>query len=225
VPSREVHDNVSAAAAATELSMRHNRSGLTWHKQLGAFLAHDEGLASVRRGSPSGELPRRHPQPRARRVDGEGDAGVLRRRLRAMQARAVEAPQELQERGARIERPRERLKKGDADMAADEIQAAIDRAEEKRKELESQLPDRKQSAKVLSMLPKAAELFRRQLAEGLKGDPRAALKARVTLREMCGGRIDLKREGDELWAEYGIQPAALVQIVGNRGSGGPLRAL
>jgi len=41
-------------------------------------------------------------------------------------------------------------------------------------------------------LPKAAEHFRRQVEQGLDGDPRAALKARVILRELLGGRIDLR---------------------------------
>jgi hypothetical protein len=51
--------------------------------------------------------------------------------VRAMQTRAVEQPQELQELTATTERLRERLKQGDPDMAADEIQAAIDRASAK----------------------------------------------------------------------------------------------
>ncbi|MDB6009992.1 MAG: Resolvase protein [Gammaproteobacteria bacterium] len=144
--------------------------------------------------------------------------------LQGMQARGTEAPRELQELNARIQRLRERLKHGDADMLPDEIQAAIDRAEVKRLELDSQQPG-KGTAKVLSILPKAPEMFRRQIADGLNGNEREALKSRVILREMCGGRIDLKREGEELWAEYGLQPAALLRIVGNRGSGGLLRAL
>ena len=72
------------------------------------------------------------------------------------------------------------------------------------------------------MLPKAAEAFRRQVEQGLDGDQRAALKARVFLRELLG-RIDLKPKGDELWAEYGVQPTALLRVVGNSGSGGPLQ--
>jgi hypothetical protein len=40
-------------------------------------------------------------------------------RVRAMQARVVEQPQELHEHTARIERLRERLKQGAPDMAAD----------------------------------------------------------------------------------------------------------
>ena len=49
-----------------------------------------------------------------------------------MHARAVDAPQELQELSSRIDRLRERLKGGDADMTSDELQAAVDRAEFKR---------------------------------------------------------------------------------------------
>ena len=45
---------------------------------------------------------------------------------------------------------------------------------------------------MLAMLPKAAEMFRRQIAEGLSGDERAAGKARVCLREWFGGKIRLE---------------------------------
>lgn len=63
---------------------------------------------------------------RAERMAKEMRAYFLDR-TRAMETRAIEVPRELQELRARIERLRERLKQGDADMAADEIQAAIDR--------------------------------------------------------------------------------------------------
>ena len=59
-------------------------------------------------------------------------------RMRAMQMRAAEVPDELQELTARIERLCDRLKRGDPDMTIDELQAAIDRAEGKRRELEDQ---------------------------------------------------------------------------------------
>ena len=98
-------------------------------------------------------------------------------------------------------------------MVADEIQVAIDRAEAKRRELQAQQPEAQQSAKVLSILSKAAAMYRRRVDQGLDGDAPAALKARVFLREFLG-RINLKREGnDELWAEYGVQPAALLRVV------------
>lgn len=104
-------------------------------------------------------------------------------RQRTMQARATEAPKELQELAARIERLRERLRKGDPDMTADEIAAAIERAEGKRRELEQQQPAARATAKVLTMLPRTAEMYRRQVLQGLDGNVREALKARVFLRE------------------------------------------
>jgi hypothetical protein len=32
-------------------------------------------------------------------------------------------------------------------------------------------------------------------------------------------RINLERQGDELWANFGVQFAAVLKVVGNRGSG------
>lgn len=88
-------------------------------------------------------------------------------------------PAELQAITDRIGQLRERLAAGDPDLEPDGIQAAIDRAEEKRRELVNEQPAAKQSAKVLSMLPNAAEAYRRQIEQGLDNDPRAAGKARV----------------------------------------------
>jgi site-specific DNA recombinase len=69
--------------------------------------------------------------------------------------------QELQELTARMARLRERLRRGDPDMQPDELQAAINRAEAKREELENQQPAAKAAAKVLSILRRAAEIYRR----------------------------------------------------------------
>jgi hypothetical protein len=70
------------------------------------------------------------------------------------------------------------------------------------------------------MFPKAAEVFLPQVELGLNGDEREAMKARVFLRELLG-RINLKPEGEgELWAEYGMQPTAVLKVVGYSGSGG-----
>jgi hypothetical protein len=110
-------------------------------------------------------------------------------------------------------------------MASDEIEAAIARAEGKRAELEAQRPEMQASARVVSILPKAAALLRRQVEEGLERNPRAAGKARVVLRKWFTGRIDLGREGEELWARYGVQPAALLKFVGYSGSGGVIRLI
>jgi hypothetical protein len=114
--------------------------------------------------------------------------------LKAMQARALEAPRELHELTARIERLRERLKHGDPDMTPADIQAAIDRAETQRRELQAGRTvngGAKSSASVLTILPRAAAMFRKQIVQGLDGDPAPALKARGTLRELFCGQIDL----------------------------------
>jgi hypothetical protein len=45
---------------------------------------------------------------------------------------------------------------------------------------------------VLSILPRAAELYRPQIAQGLDGNAREPLKARVFLRDWFGGKIRLE---------------------------------
>jgi hypothetical protein len=141
----------------------------------------------------------------------------------AMQARATEAPHELQELAARIDRLRERLRRGDPDMPADEIQAAIDRAEAKRRELQDQQPAAKQSAKILTMLPRAAYAYRRQISRGLDGDEREALKARVLLRGLFGGEVRMvPLEGGGLDARWNLHTAALLRGAGTDGSGGAI---
>lgn len=134
-------------------------------------------------------------------------------RMRARAAAETERPRELMDLEARIQRLRDRKKVGDPDMTSDEIQSAIDRATEKRKELESALPEAKQSAAILSAFPKAAALYRQQIEQGLDGDPRAALRARVILRKLFNGRIVLRPSPDRgLWAEFETQPAVLLKV-------------
>jgi site-specific DNA recombinase len=147
-------------------------------------------------------------------------------RMRDRETRAVEAPRELQELAARIERLRERLRAGDPDLPPDELQAAIERAEGKRRELEAEQPEARQSAKMLSILPRAADLYLRQVAQGLDGNAREALKARVFLRDWFSGKVRLQplpdgglvahwdqdetallRRADHLVAGAGFEPA------------------
>ena len=100
---------------------------------------------------------------------------------RHMQASAVKAdavPRELRDLEFRIGRLRVRLLAGDADMATDELQAAIDRAEVKRRELEAARPQAQRNARVLTMLPRVAELYRKQIALGLAGDARHSQSSR-----------------------------------------------
>ena len=141
-------------------------------------------------------------------------------RVQAIQARVTEAPRELEELEARIARLRDRLKRGDPDMPEDELQAAIDRAEEKRRELQEQL-SAYLPAKALVFMSRAAELYRRQVALGLDGNPQAALKARVFLREWFGGKIRLEPLPDGgLQAHWKQNVGALCKGLGTYGSGG-----
>jgi hypothetical protein len=106
-------------------------------------------------------------------------------------------------------------------MPLDELQAAIERAEGKRRELVDTLPEAKVSYKLLAKLPQAARLYRQQIIQALEGDPRAAGKARVILRELFGREIRLQPQPDGgLLALWNLQPAALLRAAGTCGSGG-----
>jgi site-specific DNA recombinase len=147
-------------------------------------------------------------------------------RLRLRSARATDAPRELRELEARIARLRERLERGDPDLAADELLVAIERAEAKRTELLAATPDGKVTFKLVARLNKAGSLYRQQIVEGVAGDPRAAAKARVILRELFCGEIRLVPQADGgLLARWNLQPAALLRGAGTCGSGGPLVSL
>src|SRR5579864_4161896 len=69
-----------------------------------------------------------------------------------------------------------------------ELQAALDRAEYKRRELAEPRPTHfSESEKLLTILPNAAELYRRQITLGLDGThPQIMLKARLAVRELLG---------------------------------------
>jgi site-specific DNA recombinase len=137
-------------------------------------------------------------------------------------ARAVEAPREVQELEARIARLRARLRAGDPDMAPDEIQVAIERADTKLEELNAQRPADRETAKVLAMLPRAAEEICREISGALAGSSKATVRMRGVLRHMLiNGRVDLKAEPDgSIWASYGLQTGKVLQAVGYGGSGG-----
>lgn len=140
-------------------------------------------------------------------------------RMRALAARAADLPRELEELDARIMRLRERLKAGDPDLTPDELQAVIDRAETKRRQAFDVQPTERENARVLAMLPRTAELYREQIDQGLGGDPAASAKARTILREMLGEIVLSPGEGGSLWAEYAMQPAALLMGAGAGTSG------
>jgi len=146
---------------------------------------------------------------------------ALLERMHRTKARLAGQPQELQELDARIARLRNRLAAGDPDMTPDEIEAAIDRAERKRRELiELQPIEATAGAKLLTILPNAAELYRRQISLGLdRASPEVTLKARQALRELLG---DLRLEPDGqggLWAAYEVQLAVLIRGAVTSGAG------
>src|SRR5262249_25284547 len=96
-------------------------------------------------------------------------------------ARGVQVPDTAEQSewlSRRIERLRDRGKRGDPDMTPDEIQAAIERAEAKAEELQNLDARTAPALKVFTLLPRAAEGYRRQIALGLEGEPRVMLKAR-----------------------------------------------
>ena len=65
------------------------------------------------------------------------------------------------------------------------------------------------------------ELYRRQVAQGLDGNPQAALKARVFLRGWFGGKIRLEPLPDGgLQAHWMQNVGALCKGLGTYGSGG-----
>ena len=80
----------------------------------------------------------------------------------------------------------------------------------------------KHERRVLAMLPRAAELYREQIDQGLGGDYAAAAKARVILRDMLGEIMLSPGEDGSLWAEYAMQPAALLIGAGTGGRDDPI---
>lgn len=160
--------------------------------------------------------------PESIKVIAQDMQEYFRAQARASEQQAVERPREVQELEARLDRLRERLRRGDPDLAADELQSAIDRVDEKRRALvEAQPTTNAATARVLAMLPKAAETARREIAEALKGDSRASAKARVMLRGAYSGRIELQPDdAGGLTAHWNLNSLALLRPTGTCGSGG-----
>lgn len=82
-------------------------------------------------------------------------------------------------------------------------------AEAKRRELNTLPSVARHGAQILSILPRAAELYTQQINLGLSGDREAIARARPLLRELLGGEIRLSPgEGGSLWAEYGVHTSS-----------------
>ncbi|MBS0375330.1 MAG: recombinase family protein [Proteobacteria bacterium] len=142
----------------------------------------------------------------------------LNARIDALQKREADRPAELVALDARLSRLRARLRDGDPDMAPDEIQAAIEKAEAKRADLLAARPEAKAASRVLSMLPKAAAAYRAMIAGGLSKHPEPAARARAAVRQLVGGEIRLNPakapDGTEyLEATFGLSRVALFSRV------------
>ena len=127
-------------------------------------------------------------------------------------------PAELSELDARLDRLRERLRRGAPDLTDDELQVAINRAQAKRQELAAAAQSKGEVAKVLSMLPKAAETYRQQIIAGLDGHPETTAKARDILRELIGP-VTIKTEGEQVWGEFEARPGVLLGVADRNGRG------
>jgi hypothetical protein len=118
----------------------------------------------------------------------------------------------------------ERLRAGDPDLTSDEPDAAISRAKVKRRDLAAEQTAAKHTAEVLSMLPRAANLYREQIEAGLSGDSRGVQKGRAIVRELLDGPVKLMpRDDGSRWAEFALRPSVLLAStsrLGIDGSGG-----
>jgi hypothetical protein len=72
-------------------------------------------------------------------------------------------------------------------------------------------PAARQTAKIPTMLPKAARAYRQQIERGRDDDPRAAAKARVLLRDWLGPIQMCQGQDGSLCAQYHTRPAALIK--------------
>lgn len=108
-------------------------------------------------------------------------------------------------------------------MAADEIRAAIERAEAKRRQLRLGLQEGAEVSRVAAAVPRAVEICDQRIALGLLGDAKATEEARLVLRELVSDRIRLSPKPDgSLWAHSAMQPAVLLLATGYRGRGDPI---
>jgi len=123
-------------------------------------------------------------------------------RMKEIRSKVADQPRELAELDKRIERLRTRLRTGDPDLTPSDLISAIERLEAQRKGLLEMRKPEEVTTSVFAMLPKAAELYRAQVDAGLDGDPKAAAKARVFLREYLG-KIRLVPEAGGVWSPTG----------------------
>jgi hypothetical protein len=129
--------------------------------------------------------------------------GLLERKIREHVREHANAPKltgkpkpdaQIARKDAELEQLRSLVRSGALSPAVG--QAAIDQAQQERAALVRVVPERveKDSARIIRMLPKAAEVLRERLKAGNSGlrDPRSIIQARNVVFNMFGGRVPLR---------------------------------
>jgi hypothetical protein len=128
---------------------------------------------------------------------------------------------------AEIEHVRALMKAGTLSQVV--AQAAIEKAEEEIRTIERMQPakDEKDTARVIRMLPRAAQMLRERIGGGKLGlrDPRSIVQGRNTLFAMFGGKVKLRQNAEKpyLIARIGLNRQVLLQAASGCvefGSGG-----
>ncbi len=140
-------------------------------------------------------------------------------------SKSAPTPQAIQELDARITKMRARLKAGDPDMTAEDIQVVIERLERQRADaVKHAQPLRREHIEAAKIeYTKAAELFEQEIAGGLAGASlEVVARARVVLRSLLGGAVRLERGSlpGSLYANFKLQRIALLEGRRLCGSGG-----
>lgn len=136
----------------------------------------------------------------------------FREKVAASAQAKIRAPAEVIELDAKIARLKARLKAGDDDLSADDLQGIIAMAESRKEQLMMVLPGRQREDKVVALAPTLARAFREKIRRGLAGHPADLAGARLAVRQLLGNEITLKPAPDRshLVAHLAFRQAALL---------------
>jgi hypothetical protein len=157
--------------------------------------------------------------------------GHVRKAAQSDRPAAKPQPAQSARKRAELEQIRALMKPGTLSQAV--AQAAIEKAEEEIRATERLEPakEERDAARVIRMLPRAAEVLRQRIRGGNLGlrDPRSIAQGRNTLYAMFGGKVQLRPaevangEKPYLIARVGLNRSVLQEVAGGCfqvGSGG-----